>query len=313
MRTTAVVLEEPQQLAVSELELVAMQDDDVLVDVEWSGISTGTERLLWTGDMPNFPGMGYPLVPGYESVGRVTAAGSAATKSLGERVFVPGAHSFVGVRSLFGATASRLVVPARRAVSINDELAERGTLLALAATAFNAVRGAGAETPTRIVGHGALGRLMARIVIATGGEPPIVWERNPQRMGGGLGYEVADPAEGVGKAFPVICDASGDPSLLDALIARLAVGGQVVLAGFYSQRLSFAFPPAFMRQARLRIAAEWQPSDLAKVVELVEAGKLSLDGLVTHRRSTTDAASAYQVAFADPACLKMVLSWSGVA
>jgi myo-inositol-1(or 4)-monophosphatase len=34
-----------------------------------SGISTGTERLLWDGTMPPFPGLGYPLVPGYETVG----------------------------------------------------------------------------------------------------------------------------------------------------------------------------------------------------------------------------------------------------
>ena len=49
--------------------------DDVVVDIEYSGISTGTERLLWTGRMPAFPGMGYPLVPGYESVGRVVGCG----------------------------------------------------------------------------------------------------------------------------------------------------------------------------------------------------------------------------------------------
>ena len=43
------------------------------MDIEWSGISTGTEKLLWSGRMPPFPGMGYPLVPGYESVGRIVA------------------------------------------------------------------------------------------------------------------------------------------------------------------------------------------------------------------------------------------------
>ena len=45
------------------------------MDVEWSGISTGTERLLWSGRMPPFPGLGYPLVPGVLlPVGIVTAA-----------------------------------------------------------------------------------------------------------------------------------------------------------------------------------------------------------------------------------------------
>ena len=60
----AVVLEQPEQLVLSRLELTPATDEDVTVDIEWSGISTGTERLLWTGRMPTFPGMGYPLVPG---------------------------------------------------------------------------------------------------------------------------------------------------------------------------------------------------------------------------------------------------------
>ncbi len=69
MNTLAVVLQAPERLVLSRLDLTPPGDDDVVVDVEWSGISTGTERLLWSGRMPPFPGMGYPLVPGYESVG----------------------------------------------------------------------------------------------------------------------------------------------------------------------------------------------------------------------------------------------------
>ncbi len=71
MNAQAVVLEQPLQLSVRELPLVAATVNDLVVDISWSGISTGTEKLLWSGRMPSFPGMGYPRVPGYESVGRV--------------------------------------------------------------------------------------------------------------------------------------------------------------------------------------------------------------------------------------------------
>ena len=102
---------------------------------------------------------------------------------------------------------------------------------------------------------------------------------------------------------------SGDASLLDALIGRLAPGGEIVLAGFYSDRLSFAFPPAFMREARIRIAAQWQPTDLAAVAALAGSGELSLAGLITHREGADAAAQAYRTAFDDAACLKMILDW----
>ena len=102
---------------------------------------------------------------------------------------------------------------------------------------------------------------------------------------------------------------SGDAALLDSLIARLAPGGEVVLAGFYDTPLSFVFPPAFMREARIRVAAQWQPADLIAVRDLAEAGLLSLDGLITHRHDAIAADAAYRTAFGDPACLKMTLDW----
>jgi 3-hydroxyethyl bacteriochlorophyllide a dehydrogenase len=306
--TLAVVLEAPERLALSRLELVPPGADDVVVDVEWSGISTGTERLLYTGRMPAFPGMGYPLVPGYESVGRIVDVGPAATRRVGERVFVPGARCFGPVRGLFGGAARRLVVSASKAVPIDDQLGAAGVLLALAATARHAIA-PGVVAPDLVIGHGVLGRLIARIVVAMGAAPPVVWELNPQRAGGARGYEVTTPDADPRRDYRCICDASGDAGLLDTLVQRLAPGGEIVLAGFYSAPLSFSFPPAFMKEARFRIAAEWREPDLAAVRAMIADGRLPLDGLVTHQRAYTLASAAYRTAFEDPGCLKMVLDW----
>ncbi|TAH67299.1 MAG: chlorophyll synthesis pathway protein BchC [Rhodopseudomonas palustris] len=309
METIAVVLKQPKLVEINRLALTAPTPEDVVVDVAWSGVSTGTERLLWSGRMPAFPGMGYPLVPGYESVGEVVEAGSATDLRPGQMVFVPGAKCFGEVRGLFGASASRLVVAAKRVIPIEKSLGERGILLALAATAYHAIAAPGARSPECIVGHGVLGRLLARIAVALGNPPPVVWEKNPIRTGGAIGYSVIDPAEDPRRDYKSIYDVSGDPTLLDSLISRIAAGGEVVLAGFYSEPLSFAFPPAFMREARIRVAAEWQQPDIAATKELIESGRLSLDGLITHHHDAKAAPDAYRIAFEDAACLKMVLNW----
>ena len=310
MDTIAVVLKEPGHVDLDRLSLTDPTPDDVVVDVSWSGVSTGTERLLWSGRMPAFPGMGYPLVPGYESVGRVVDAGRANDIRVDQMVFVPGAKCFGAVRGLFGASASRLVVPAKRIVPIDAQLADRGILIALAATAYHAIAAPNAAAPDCIVGHGVLGRLLARIAIAMGYPPPIVWEKNPARADGAEGYRVIDPETDTRKDYRGIYDVSGDAGLLDTLIGRLAPGAEIVLAGFYCERLSFAFPPAFMREARLLVAAEWQSPDIAATRALIDSGKLSLDGLITHRYAATDAPDAYRTAFENPDCLKMVLDWS---
>jgi 3-hydroxyethyl bacteriochlorophyllide a dehydrogenase len=311
MDTLAVVLQEPRRIELAALDMTPPGEGDVVVDVAWSGISTGTERLLWSGRMPAFPGMGYPLVPGYETVGRIAEAAPGSGRRAGELVFVPGARCFGPVRSLFGGAAARLVTPAARTFSIDAGLGQSGVLLALAATACNALPAEDQPQPDLIVGHGVVGRLLARLACLRGAAP-TVWESQAARRDGGAAYRVIDPAEDERRDYRCIVDASGDAGLLDTLIGRLAPGGEVVLAGFYD-RLSFAFPPAFMREARLRVAAEWREPALLAVRALIDAGRLSLDGLITHVRPARDAGGAYDTAFAGGDCLKMVLDWSSCA
>ena len=310
MQTHAVVLSAPGQLGLDRLALTAPGRSDLVIDTVWSGISTGTERLLYEGRMPAFPGLGYPLVPGYESVGRVAQAGPDADVAPDTLVFVPGARCFGDVRGLFGGAAARVVVPGARVSVLPADLGERGTLLALAATAYHAIKDG---APELIVGHGALGRLLARLTIAIGAAPPRVWETQARRRDDASGYEVVSPDEDTRRDYARVLDASGDPTVLDRLVERLRRGGEIVLAGFYSGTVGFTFAPAFMREVRLRCAAEWQPPDLAAVQHLLESGALSLDGLITHRRPAADADGAYRVAFDDPDCLKMVLDWRDAA
>jgi len=309
MNTLAVVLHAPGELSLSRVALAPAGEDDVVVETEFSGVSTGTERLLWSGRMPTFPGMGYPLVPGYESVGRVVAAGPRADIRVGARVFVPGARCYAEVRGLFGGAAKTLISPASRVRPVGDLPGDSAVLLALAATARHALAAPGAAPPDLIVGHGVLGRLLARVAMADGAAAPVVWERDPLRRAGGDGYSVIDPADDDRRDYRSIYDVSGDAALINTLIGRLAPGGEIVLAGFYEGDVSFAFAPAFMREARLRIAAEWRPADLAHVQTLISRGALSLDGLVTHRARAESAQDAYRTAFEDPRCLKMVLDW----
>jgi 3-hydroxyethyl bacteriochlorophyllide a dehydrogenase len=297
-------------MALRAVGLVQPGDADCVVEVLWSGISTGTERLLWDGRMPAFPGLAYPLVPGYESVGRVVEAGVDSGLEAGDLVFVPGSPGFTDVRGLFGASAERLVVEGRRLLPISESLGENGVLLALAATAYHAVtRLSHEQLPELIVGHGVLGRLMARTVLSLGGEAPVVWESNAQRFSGAAGYEVMNPADDHRRDYRVVADVSGDAGLVDTLIGRLAPAGRLILAGFYHAPVSFAFPPAFQREVGIAIAAEWQRPDLDAAFALIDEGRLDLAGLITHHQSVCAAAPAYRTAFGDPDCLKMVLDW----
>jgi len=309
MEATAVVFEKPKEISLAGIEMIPVEDNDVLVDTYWSGISTGTEKMFWDGSMPPFPGMGYPLVPGYEAVGRVKAAGKNAEGKIGDLVFIPGARCFKGVSSLFGASASNLIVSNERAMSVPETLGNQAVLLALAATAHHAIAMAPRGEVDLIIGHGVVGRLLARIAIAIGNKPPQVWEIDPRRQEGADGYVVTQFGADSPRDLSSIIDASGSIEAIDIAVSCMAPGATLTLAGFYQDRVSFNFPAAFMREAKLQISAEFKPDDVTAVLALIENGRLSLDGLISHHLPSAQATTAYETAFNDPNCIKMILDW----
>ena len=54
MQATAVVLRGPQDLALDRVHLSEPGPRDLVVEITHSGISTGTKKLFWSGQMPPF-------------------------------------------------------------------------------------------------------------------------------------------------------------------------------------------------------------------------------------------------------------------
>ena len=148
--------------------------------------------------------------------------------------------------------------------------------------------------------------------IAAGAPAPTVWERIASRRAGAVGYAVTStPTPTTAATIAASTTCSGDAALVDALVQRLAPGGEIVLAGFYKAPIAFAFPPAFMREARFRIAAEWKPADMAAVLDA--SRRRATDARRPHhasRAAPPRADAACRTAFDDPDCLKMILDWS---
>ncbi|GIS01754.1 MAG: hypothetical protein CM15mP103_03050 [Gammaproteobacteria bacterium] len=171
----------------------------------------------------------------------------------------------------------------------------------MAATACHAVRRIeDLGPPELIIGHGALGRLLARVTEARYRVSPTVWETAVERREGQQSYPVLSPAEDDRRDYHRVCDVSGASGIIDGAMHHLAKDATLVLAGFYAAPIQFDFPAAFMREIDLRISAEWQPEDMKTAMELV-SGDLSLSGIITHDQPFNSAETAYEQAFSDPA------------
>ena len=320
MKTKAVVFSAANTVDLREVDLKPLGDDDVLIRTRLTSISAGTERMLLRGVMPH-PMLQFPVVPGYETAGEVIDAGPAARGWIGKRVYVGGNYGFLGVNPAFGGQSAHIVAPQSHLTELGALTDAQGVMLALAATALHGVDQAGLRPadsqPARalVLGQGVVGQLAARIAKARGAHVTVT-----DRIESRLALSVADekwllgdapPATNPQTPFDVLIDATGKMEAIAPFLMSVQKGGRAVLLGYYDA-VHLPYMPVFLRELSLVASNEWAPGDLARARDLIAAGLLEVDSLITHRLSAEDAPRAFEIAFNDPACVKLVLTWEGL-
>ncbi len=229
--------------------------DDVVVAARFSGISRGTEALVFRGGVP--PGerarmrapmqagsFGFPLKYGYAAVGRVTAGPADLT---GRDVFVLHPHQ------------DRFVVPAAMAVPLPEDVpAERAVLGANMETALNVVWDAAAAPGDRIavVGCGVVGALAAWLCARLPGAEVTLVDVNPARaaLAVTLGCRFAAPDDCPGDRDLVIHASASGAGLATALAAA-GLEATVVEASWYGDREPAVPLGGGFHSRRLRLVA----------------------------------------------------------
>lgn len=316
MKTQAVVIPEANRVELREVELTPPGPDDVIVRTAYTSISAGTERMLLGGRLPH-PMLRFPIVPGYETVGRVVERGANVPRELDDRwVYVGGARCFVDVNAAWGGQAQTLIVDHRRVVPLDGVDPREGVLMALAATALHGIDLLGPREGQRalVLGQGPVGQFAARIARARGS-----WVAAADRVASRLACAAADQlidagerplGEALDAPVDLIVEATGSMSALAGALSQLADGGTILLLGYYDA-IELPYMPLFLKQARLITAREWAPGDLARAGELLRSGALDADRLLTHHMPIAEVAAAYDIALNDQDCLKLTLEWDG--
>ncbi|MFM2309822.1 MAG: hypothetical protein RLY87_1944 [Chloroflexota bacterium] len=310
----AIVMPKAETVEVRSVALTPALATDVTIQTLYTSISAGTERMLYAGHMPH-PMLQFPVIPGYETVGRVIAVGADAPAELMDQiVYVGGARCYVDVNPAWGGQSSIIHADGKRVVTLDGLNPEHGVFLALAATALHGVDIAGDINGKKILilGQGPVGQLAARIAKARGATV-IVTDVSAARLEHAEADMVCDVSAQPFAAFgvsdcDVIIEASGSMSAAAAAIGALAAGGTIVLLGYYDQ-IQLPYMPLFLKQARLLTSKEWAPGDLERCRDLLVSGVLDVRALLTHRSTLDQISTAYTTALFDPQCLKLLLTW----
>ncbi len=226
----------PRQSAIRRQPLLPAKDGSVTVRTLYSGISGGTERLVYEGRVPAsqvevmrapfqdgaFPG---PVLYGYANVGVIE---EGPEREIGRRVFCLYPH------------VDRFTVAPSALLDIPDDVpAQRAVLAANMETALNAVWDARPLPGERVAvsGAGVVGALCAYLCGAQLGGRPLLIDVDEGRrpIAEALGAEFA-LSEAVDGDFDLIIHASGNPAGLARALELAAFEARIVELSWYGDR-----------------------------------------------------------------------------
>ncbi|NLP83357.1 dehydrogenase [Microbacterium sp. CFH 90308] len=236
MRATAYWLEAPAQASLRDEAVPAPAPGEVLVRTLYTGISRGTESLVYRGEVPagerermrapfqagDFPG---PVKYGYLNVGVVE---QGPTELAGRTVFALYPHQ------------SAFVVPAAAVAVVPDDVPARRAVLAGAVeTAVNILWDAAPLVGDRVtvVGAGMIGCAVARLARGIPGVEVTVVDvdATKQEVCERLGVGYARPADAP-RDRDLVIDTSGSDEGLQLAIDTAATEGEIIEASWFGDR-----------------------------------------------------------------------------
>lgn len=307
----------PKEVAVVEEPVPEPGPDEALVEAECSGISPGTELLLYRGEAPTdlpadetIPALDgdleYPLRYGYAVVGRIREVGEGVdTDWLDRRVFA------------FHPHASHATLPVDELRPVPEGLsAAAATLLPNVEAAVNFAMDARPMIGERAVvfGQGVLGLLTTALLeeypldaLCTVDRYPLRRERS-RALGADATFEPGE-TEGLHAALEgadLSIELSGDPAALDAAIAATGYDGRVLVGSWYGNKPADLDLGGRFHRSRIsiessqvstidpRLRGRWE-KDRRLDVAWNRLAAIDADALLTHRVPIEEASEAYRL------------------
>ena len=312
-----------RQVEIEECETPTPGPGQVLVRTIKSAISTGTELTILTGDYPQgskWSAYGtFPFNAGYSNVGEVIEVGDQVTRfRVGDRIASSARHCTYA-----------LVADGPSAHQVPDDVSdEAAALYMLAQIAINGVRRAAVNMGEAVVvyGLGLIGQFALQLARIDGARPAIGVDLSQlrrdfaQAFGADLVIDGADDdiaaqvkAATHGRMADCVIELTGVAALIPREMDLLRRQGRIVILSSPRGETSFDFHDYCNSPSLTIIGAHngshphfetpynpWTPArNVEFIFDLIAAGELHADELVTHHYCWDEAADAYGMLIAD--------------
>ncbi len=286
------------EITVQDITVPAPAEGEVLVRIEYSCVSPGTDLRVIAGKQ--FGQEPFPLVPGYSAVGTVEQVGPGVSLAPGTRVFAMGPKR-CSINTTWGAHSSHCTTTAEGCVPLPESLdPKRAVLGKLTAIAYHgALRSRVRMGDTVIViGLGPIG-ILAALCHAHAGARVVAVDVSPDRveLARKIGIEAWPVTPDLHDRYyarhphgpDVIVDSTGsEPILRQSLkMARLTPWGsrspasRLLVQGSYASDLSVDYDTAFRREIEIITTRDHGREDLVDALALIADGSLPVDAILS--------------------------------
>jgi 2-desacetyl-2-hydroxyethyl bacteriochlorophyllide A dehydrogenase len=317
----------PGQIIVGEAERPTPGAGEILVQSSVIGVC-GSDTHAAAGHHPFVP---LPYNPGHEVVGVVRELGRKAQGvAVGDRVLVEPTLPcwtckmcsngqinlcenlrFFGCVHDQGGMADYFTIPANRVHVIPDDLTDlQAVLIEPLSTPVHAVKLSGGvqDKAVVIIGAGTIGLLVlaaarhagARRIVMT----DILQSKRARALRLGADAVVDAAAHDataqiraeLGESADVVFDCVAIQPTVDQAVQLALKGGVVMIVGVPARPVTVPLPEIQDLQVRIQGSATYLPEDYATATEIIQAGKVRVEDIITARFPLDQAATAFSSA-----------------
>lgn len=314
----AVVIEKPGSMAVQDVPEPTPGSGEVVVDVGACGIC-GTDLHIAAGEFPPSP---YPLVPGHEFAGTVSAVSDDVTTGIavGDRVAVDPSlfcgycrHCRRGRGNLCenwgatgdtvnGAFAERVAVPAANCYPLPSDLSlAAGALVEPLSCAVHGIHRLDVTAGERIlvVGAGTMGLLILQLLAAAGARVSVV-DRIAAKLPMAERFGAVDVATSVDelprRGFDAAVDVTGAAPAIEDAFGALDRGGRLQVFGVAPQEATVQLSPFRIYNDEITIIGSMAVlNSYGAALDLVASGQVDVEPLVSHTFGLDDFEQALEL------------------